>query len=66
VAVVPFDALTGPKAFVVANALSEIGAPKEIISSLMQQLPKLWKLSSMSMPPLYENVMVDARNRVDR
>jgi succinyl-CoA synthetase beta subunit len=44
VAHVPFDPLTGLKAFVVANALSEIGAPKEIISPLVQQLPKLWEL----------------------
>jgi succinyl-CoA synthetase beta subunit len=44
VAQVPFEALTGLKAFVVANALSEIGAPKEIISPLVQQLPKLWEL----------------------
>src|SRR5438477_4096456 len=44
VAMVPFHPLTGLKAFVVANALSEIGAPKEIISSLVQQLPKLWEL----------------------
>ncbi|HEY2929721.1 ATP citrate lyase citrate-binding domain-containing protein [Piscinibacter sp.] len=44
VAMVPFDPLTGLKAFVVANALTEIGAPKEIISPLMQQLPKLWEL----------------------
>lgn len=44
IATVPFDALTGLKAFVVANALSEIGAPKEIISPLVQQLPKLWDL----------------------
>ena len=43
-ATVPFDALTGLKAFVVANALSDIGAPKEIISPLVQQLPKLWEL----------------------
>jgi succinyl-CoA synthetase beta subunit len=41
---VPFDALTGLKAFVVANALSDIGAPKEIISPLVQHLPKLWEL----------------------
>ena len=40
----PFDPLTGLKAFVVANALTEIGAPKEIISPLVQQLPKLWEL----------------------
>ncbi len=44
VANVPFDALTGLKAFVVANALSDIGAPKEIISPLVQNLPKLWEL----------------------
>src|SRR5215211_2804555 len=44
VARVPFDALTGLKAFVVANALSDIGAPKEIISPLVQHLPKLWEL----------------------
>ena len=44
VAQVPFDPLTGLKAFVVANALGEIGAPREIISPLVQQLPKLWEL----------------------
>ena len=41
---IPFDALTGLKAFVVANALSDIGAPREIISPLVQHLPKLWEL----------------------
>jgi succinyl-CoA synthetase beta subunit len=41
---VPFDALTGLKAFVVANALTDIGAPKEVISPLVQHLPKLWEL----------------------
>jgi succinyl-CoA synthetase beta subunit len=40
VASVPFDALTGLKAFVVANALSDIGAPREIVSPLVQHLPK--------------------------
>ena len=44
VAQVPFDPLTGLKAFVVANALSELEAPKAIISPLVQQLPKLWEL----------------------
>jgi len=44
IANVPFDALTGLKAFVVANALSDIGAPREIISPLVQHLPKLWDL----------------------
>jgi succinyl-CoA synthetase beta subunit len=41
---VPFDPLTGLKAFVVANALSQLNAPKEIISPLVQHLPKLWEL----------------------
>ena len=44
VAQVPFDPLTGLKAFVVANALTDIGAPAPIISPLVQQLPKLWEL----------------------
>jgi succinyl-CoA synthetase beta subunit len=44
VAKVPFEALTGLKAFVVANALSDIGAPREIISPLVQHLPKMWEL----------------------
>ena len=44
VASVPFDALTGMKAFVVANALSALDAPKVLISPLVQQLPKLWEL----------------------
>src|SRR6202166_1254712 len=44
VANVPFDPLTGMKAFVVANALSALDAPKELISPLVQQLPKLWEL----------------------
>ncbi|MBV9890658.1 MAG: carboxylate--amine ligase, partial [Rhizobacter sp.] len=43
-ATVPFDALTGLKAFVIANALSDIGAPREIVSPLVQHLPKLWEL----------------------
>jgi succinyl-CoA synthetase beta subunit len=44
VAQIPFDPLTGLKAFVVANALSTLRAPKEIISPLVQHLPKLWEL----------------------
>jgi succinyl-CoA synthetase beta subunit len=44
IANVPFDALTGLKAFVVANALTDIGAPREVISPLVQHLPKLWDL----------------------
>ena len=38
------DALTGFKGFIVANALDRIHAPKEIISPLVQNLPKLWDL----------------------
>jgi len=44
IACVPFDALTGLKAFVIANALSDIGAPRQIISPLVQHLPRLWDL----------------------
>ena len=41
---VPFDPLTGLKSFHVSNALKELGAPAEIISPLVQHLPKLWTL----------------------
>jgi succinyl-CoA synthetase beta subunit len=41
---VPFNPLTGLKAFIVANALSELNAPKQIISPLVQHLPNLWDL----------------------
>lgn len=41
---VPFDPLTGLKSFHVSNALTELGAPPEIISPLVQNLPKLWEL----------------------
>ncbi|MEC7641037.1 MAG: ATP citrate lyase citrate-binding domain-containing protein [Nitrospinota bacterium] len=44
IAEVPFDALTGLKAFHVSNALTGLGAPAEIISPLVQNLPKLWDL----------------------
>jgi succinyl-CoA synthetase beta subunit len=42
--VIPFDPLTGFKGFIVSNALRSLGAPAEIISPLVQQLPKLWDL----------------------
>ncbi len=42
--VVPFDPLTGLKSYHIANALEELNAPKEIISPLVQNLPKLWTL----------------------
>jgi succinyl-CoA synthetase beta subunit len=41
---VPFNPLSGLKAFIVANALSELKAPKQIISPLVQHLPNLWDL----------------------
>lgn len=44
VAQVPFESLTGMKAFVVANALRSIGAPREVVSPLVQHLPDLWEL----------------------
>lgn len=46
VAVGPFESLTGLKAFVVANALQDLRAPREIISPLVQSLPRLWDLFS--------------------
>lgn len=44
IGVTPFDALTGFKGFVVSNSLNKINAPNEIISPLVQNLPKLWDL----------------------
>ena len=44
VASVPFDSLTGFKGFIVSNALNKLNAPNEIISPLVQNLPKLWDL----------------------
>jgi len=44
VAEIPFDPLTGLKSFVITNALSDLKAPKEIVSPLAQALPKLWDL----------------------
>ena len=44
VAHVPFESLTGLKAFVVANALAKLGAPRELVSPLVQYLPPLWEL----------------------
>jgi succinyl-CoA synthetase beta subunit len=68
VAQVPFDPLTGLKAFVVANALSELEAPKAIISPLVQQLPKLWELyhnfgmTTLELNPI--RMKPDARGRL--
>ncbi|MBF0155197.1 MAG: carboxylate--amine ligase [Magnetococcales bacterium] len=44
IASVPFDPLTGFKGFIVNNALNKLNAPAEIISPLVQNLPKLWDL----------------------
>ncbi|MBF0283388.1 MAG: carboxylate--amine ligase [Magnetococcales bacterium] len=44
IAIVPFDPLTGFKGFIASNALTRLGAPNEIISPLVQNLPKLWDL----------------------
>ena len=44
IAAIPFDPLTGLKGFVVSNALRKINAPQELVSPLVQNLPKLWEL----------------------
>lgn len=68
VAEIPFDPLTGLKAFVVANALSDLGAPKEIISPLIQNLPRLWDLfhnygmTALELNPI--RMSPDARRRL--
>jgi len=68
IASVPFDPLTGLKAFVVANALTALGAPKQIISPLVQHLPKLWELyhdygiSTLELNPI--RMREDKRGRI--
>ena len=44
IAHIPFDPLTGLKGFVISNALKKLNAPAELISPLVQNLPKLWDL----------------------
>src|SRR3984893_8675538 len=44
VAHVPFDPLTGFNDFAAAHVLSKPQAPKEIISPLVEHVPKLWEL----------------------
>jgi len=39
-----FNSITGLKAYHIIDALAEINAPKEIVSPLVQYLPKLWNL----------------------
>ncbi len=68
VARVPFSPLTGLKAFVVANALSHLNAPKEIISPLVQHLPNLWDLfhdyglTTLELNPI--RMLADRRGRL--
>ncbi len=66
--VVPFDPLTGLKSFHVSNALEELKAPTEIISPLVQNLPRLWDLyNNYGMVTLELNpirMMPDARGRL--
>lgn len=44
IATVPFDAYTGLTGHVVSAALKKINAPAEVISPLVQHVPKLWEL----------------------
>ncbi|MEG3638151.1 ATP citrate lyase citrate-binding domain-containing protein [Magnetococcus sp. PR-3] len=68
IATVPFDPLTGFKGFVVSNALTRLGAPNEIISPLVQNLPKLWDLyhnygmTTLELNPI--RMMPDAKGRL--
>ena len=39
-----FDPVTGLKAYHIIDALADIGAPREIVSPLVQYLPRLWHL----------------------
>ncbi len=67
IATIPFDALTGFKGFIVANALDRIKAPREVISPLVQNLPKLWDLFNnygMSMLELNPIRMMPRGNRL--
>ncbi len=65
---VPFDPFTGLKGFVVSNILSELKAPNEIISPLVQNIPKLWDLyKNFGMTTLELNpirMMPDANGRL--
>jgi succinyl-CoA synthetase beta subunit len=68
IATIPFDAMTGFKGFVVTNALNKIKAPNEIISPLVQNLPKLWDLfhnygmATLELNPI--RMMPDKRGRL--
>ena len=43
-AIVPIDPLVGLKGFQVNDALLQLGCPKQFISPLVQNIPKLWDL----------------------
>lgn len=43
-AIITFNPATGVKSFHINDALIQLGCPKEYISPLVQQLPKLWDL----------------------
>jgi succinyl-CoA synthetase beta subunit len=68
IAEVPFEALTGLKAFVIANALADLKAPREIVSPLVQNLPRLWELmhdfgmTTLELNPI--RMRPDARGRL--
>jgi len=68
IASVPFDPLTGLKGFVVSNILNQLKAPNEIVSPLVQNLPKLWDLfhdygmSTLELNPI--RMMPDDRGRL--
>jgi succinyl-CoA synthetase beta subunit len=68
IASVPFDPLTGLKGFVVSNILNGLKAPNEIISPLVQNIPKLWDLfndygmSTLELNPV--RMMPDEKGRL--
>lgn len=68
IAEIPFEALTGLKAFVIANALADIKAPNAVISPLVQHLPRLWELvhdfgmTTLELNPI--RMRPDARGRL--
>jgi succinyl-CoA synthetase beta subunit len=67
IARIPFDPLTGLKGFVISNALRQLDAPKELVSPLVQNLPKLWDLfHNYGMTTLELNPIRMQRNKKGR
>jgi len=68
IGVAPFDALTGLKGFMVSNILNGLKAPNEIVSPLVQNIPKLWDLyhnfglSTLELNPI--RMMPDEKGRL--